>query len=742
MRSITILLLLIGCSIGAGAQQRKALVIGINTYSPPPNSKTDSAASRFAFADLDGARNDAEVIHATLISYFGFREKDIRLLLDRDATREGILQGIEELLNSCDSGDIAVFYYAGHGSQVFNSASAEADKKDETIVPADGWKQDGMDITDKHLAKLFNRFADKQVTLTAIFDCCHSGSLSRGLSVARPKYRSVKASSFDTRDASAPLAPEQRNGSRFMIISASQDNEFAVEQRDDQERPHGAFTLSLMQAIQQLGNNVSAQNLFNSTRAILKLNGKKQEPVLAAGPERKEKNLLGLPSALLTDKLLVPVSPAAAGRFEIHAGGAQFIRKDNEFAAQLQTENGQKDSVIIRVDSVLSLTKSWGTVIRGNAQLIKGGELFELNNWVSSSAPLLKLYLPPGLSSASLNKALTQYKAFKKIKGTSWEMDLENHDPDFVLSYDRDQFMVSDAAQPLDATPVRADGWKPGKYFFQLAPSLELAQSLKNKLAKTTGILLVDKPEDAHYILYGTVNDGLASYGFLRVEASSRDSLGSLPVQTRAIRYTGTPTVHMVVDSLCDQVMKLAKVRGWLSLAAPRGGAPFPFQLQLVNAGTKKRMDSIGVKIGDTVELHLVASPQARYTSIAQKFIYSFAIDKQGTMTLLFPDEYTGNSDNKFPRYHSGKLEEDLLLTSFEIAEPAGSDTYFLVVCDEPIQNYEKIFQQTGTRSVNTQSSNHPIVQLLNLGNEGQLRGLKKSSISWALLRMTVKSTH
>lgn len=745
MRRSIYLVIFTAISLLANAQSRKALVIGINTYSAPPGIKPESGAERFEFADLDGARNDAEVIHATLVNKYGFNAADTRLLLDRHATRDSILMALGQLLSQCNAGDFAVFYYAGHGSQVKNSASAELDKKDETIVPSDAWRREGMDITDKELGRYFNQFIDKGVILTVIFDCCHSGSLSRGSSFAKSKSRAIKPANFDTKDNSIQYAPEQRKEGTFLIVSASQDNESAVEQLDDQNIPHGSFTIALIQSLYQQPADRSVQDLFNSTRAILKLNGKRQEPVLAATSQRRNQTFLGLPTSSVSEKIKVPINPIFGKKVEILAGHANFIQKDNEFVAAINSSEGNTDSVFVRVDSVLSLTKSAGTVVRGNSALIRGGELFELTNWVSSSTPLLKIYIPPTLSPTAITTQQAQLMELRKAKAGTSITDLEKNDPDFFIQPVNNELYLlnSSGNQVLRAATVAllVPRLQKKKYFYNLNPVSELATILRTRLSKGTGITVVDKPSEAQYYLYGTLTGkNELAYGFMRMETTANDSLESMPVQTKGVLWKAN-TPGSIADSLYEQAMRLAKVRGWLSLSPPKASTAFPFQLKLLNIKTGKLTDSAGVKINDEVELQIHANSQAKYTSIAQKYIYSFAIDKHGTMTLLYPDENLGNSDNKFPRYNAGKLVEQITLSRFEIGEPAGTDSYFLIACDEPIQNYEKVFQQTGIRSVGN-NTNHPIVQLLNLGNEGQLRGLKKSPINWQLLRMTVRSAH
>jgi len=85
-----------------------------------------------------GAVNDVEAMFEILVARYGFKAEDIRVLKDVEATRDNILAALHRhLIEPVATGDLSVFFYAGHGSQATNSKSTELDRKDETIVPAD-----------------------------------------------------------------------------------------------------------------------------------------------------------------------------------------------------------------------------------------------------------------------------------------------------------------------------------------------------------------------------------------------------------------------------------------------------------------------------------------------------------------------------------------------------------------------------------------------------------------------------
>ena len=80
---------------------KKAVCIGINNY---PG----------IFNDLKGCVNDAND-WSELLKGLGF---DVSLMLDSQATRQNIKAALQGLVDGTKAGDIAVFTYSGHGTQV------------------------------------------------------------------------------------------------------------------------------------------------------------------------------------------------------------------------------------------------------------------------------------------------------------------------------------------------------------------------------------------------------------------------------------------------------------------------------------------------------------------------------------------------------------------------------------------------------------------------------------------------
>src|SRR5262245_42837428 len=89
---------------------RRALVIGLNAYKRYSADDHDYS--------LHGCVNDARVMAGILKDKFDFPETSVRLLLDDQATKDGILDAFDDLIDATGTDDVVVFYYAGHGSQL------------------------------------------------------------------------------------------------------------------------------------------------------------------------------------------------------------------------------------------------------------------------------------------------------------------------------------------------------------------------------------------------------------------------------------------------------------------------------------------------------------------------------------------------------------------------------------------------------------------------------------------------
>ncbi|HEX2190144.1 MAG TPA: caspase family protein, partial [Longimicrobiaceae bacterium] len=147
---------------GGGGGRRRALCVGIDRYASSP---------------LAGCVADARLWARTL-GEIGFGTPT--LLTDSQATRGAILHELEQLLADSRSGDVVVFQFAGHGTQLPDAGGDEAGGDtaglDEALCPFD--MDSGAFVIDDDVAEVLAG-TPPGVNVTLFIDCCHSGTVSR-----------------------------------------------------------------------------------------------------------------------------------------------------------------------------------------------------------------------------------------------------------------------------------------------------------------------------------------------------------------------------------------------------------------------------------------------------------------------------------------------------------------------------------------------------------------------------------
>ncbi len=124
LTSIRIILILttnFGLSISAYAITSRAIVIGLGEYH-------DQTWGR-----IHGDK-DVPLVNSMLTSC-GY--KDVTTLVNKEATKAGILTAFESLSNRCKKGDVVYIHFSGHGQQVTDVNGDEDDGWDEAWIPYD-----------------------------------------------------------------------------------------------------------------------------------------------------------------------------------------------------------------------------------------------------------------------------------------------------------------------------------------------------------------------------------------------------------------------------------------------------------------------------------------------------------------------------------------------------------------------------------------------------------------------------
>ena len=146
--------------------RQRALLVGINNYPDPRNR-------------LQGCVNDVFLV-SSVLQELGIEADDIRVVLDERATRAGIEERMEWLMDGVKPGDTRVFFYSGHGAQIPTySEHATPDGSEESLVPYDFDWSEAHAFTDSNFRKYYAQLP-YEANFFAAFDCSHAGGMARG----------------------------------------------------------------------------------------------------------------------------------------------------------------------------------------------------------------------------------------------------------------------------------------------------------------------------------------------------------------------------------------------------------------------------------------------------------------------------------------------------------------------------------------------------------------------------------
>lgn len=287
--------------------KKYAVLVGINIYECGSN--------------LRGCVNDVENMYNLLTSTYGFQPDRIRVLTDQRATKRAILGHVNWLVKQGVAGDQLVLHYSGHGSQVRDRDGDELkDHEDEILCSTDlDWDDP---LTDDMLAAQFRNIR-QGVNFTFIADCCHSGSMNKGIARGvMPRYLDppfdIRTRSYgrklkkrrmgvkgildwvletldgDDSGEGVSMNVHYNEKQNHILLSGCRDDQTSADAWIDTKH-QGALTTNLVRAI---GAN-PAQNaleVHNTVLKALKATGYTQVPQLTGSKEILATPLFGAPA--------------------------------------------------------------------------------------------------------------------------------------------------------------------------------------------------------------------------------------------------------------------------------------------------------------------------------------------------------------------------------------------------------------------------------------------------------------
>ncbi len=281
---------------------KRAVCVGINDYSGRTDCQT-----------LPDARPDGEAWAQTLPDAFGFDAANVTLLTDGSATRSAVLGALTAMLNQSDAGDVACFFFAGHGGR---GVAADGTTYYESICCADA----GGDITDVEINQLANALQPSYVNFTLVLDSCHSGGVFDAPPAATRTqlWTADQASTFVqccqgivphvlltdistmvnnisniVQNADGTLRMDINEGLNFS--DAAKATLFAAcryDQNSGGTGTHGCFTQALLDTVNSSNFQVNHNDLLSRVRQAIGPYSSTQIPQLRGRPVRLEENFL------------------------------------------------------------------------------------------------------------------------------------------------------------------------------------------------------------------------------------------------------------------------------------------------------------------------------------------------------------------------------------------------------------------------------------------------------------------
>ena len=747
--------------------RRRALLVGIGNYNAlSPQSGVAQSVS--GWRNLDGPTNDVDEIYNLLISKYEFDKSDIMVLKDERARREAILSGIRDhLIASAAPGDVAFFFYSGHGSRVKNLASHEPDKMDETLVPFDAVRDpktlgELKDIRDKELARFYNQALDKGILLTVITDSCHSGSNDRGYKVpakerVAPAINGITVNDKGLCDNAAAsekcLAATERGA---LVFSASQEDEVARERKTETGRVHGDFTWALIRVLSDAPARMSADKIYQRVKAFMVNEGREQEPVMGGGEARKIKSLFGTGESESGRVAVAVASPPDNGVVGLLAGADLGLSPGCQL--KKASDRAGAPDLRIKVTKVIGLSRSEAEVIQGDISQIRTGNLFEVDLWAVPRGTDLRVLMPPAIANNSgFERVLREIETLRNAEHIEFIDDPTEKTPTHIIYFSTTGWnilmpdrRVESLGASLSASVVldRLGPAGAARLFINLPPAPEMNIQL-GKDKKYKSIAVVAEQAQATYILVGRLRAGAIEYAWILPGAESERLLNIsakiLPLPTRSAwitRTKGQANGGAASLRLEDEILRIGKVSAWLNIRPYRTADDFPYKLVLKKDDGETKTEGVVFK-DEVYGLLLIADPREMRASISQKFVYVFVLDSSGNSTLLFPTLGKGNVGNRFPYADAqGRYPSEIQLGAqklFKVGNPLGTDTFILLVSEEAIPDPDVLNWQ-GLQEKGARSNDHPLARLINETGSTTAKGSRFYPTNWSIQRVIIRS--
>ena len=714
---------------------KRALLIGISHYIPsesvqrfiPPTYKVDSRFNPgMSWNNLPAALDDVNRMSTLVLqTIYGFQPANISILPEDQATHDGILHALDQLVAETKPGDTVVFYFSGHGSQRVDTLSSK-NNRDQTIVPVDAWKGD-FDVRDKELAVRFNHIVyDKKAHLTAIFDTCESATQGRGIV---PVISHALA--YDDRDVAldkkahpsqvvveADLKQIPQKGNAVILAAAAPERSAYEARLPDDDQWHGIFTWALIHTLQSSPQLRSADDVMSAVQAQINANTQAHPEILfqqVSVEGQHNQSLFGdpvPPHPLHATVTAIPTAGDEHPLWKLEPGSAGGFAAGSEFEAL----DSKAQKSILRIVSVDGPTISTAEHVDGDAD-IKVGQTFALKSIVYPQAAQLTVFVSAPMSEASPAAVKTLFP------GLAWVADPSLQPIDYLVVHEDRGWVAyqEDGTVTPAGQPIKGAAW------LVLPPPQPLIAEMQTFQPYTTkAYTFTSRLIEANYILATRTGAGQqAEFALidpvvlaprkpgafvhsptttppqpgegrdidLRLshagsdEAVCRNDI-SLPVRTAWLHEEpNDKQCDGLAFALTRRIVRLGKVRSLLTGTAQAPVlANWPYMLAVTGFKKADPAPKLPLHPGSTFAISLKAE-QATLDAHApdRKYLYLFGASCAGDLNLYYPSgELNGVSEQ--PIEENGHWQANVTLLSVGspgISYPLGADTFFLMALPE-----------------------------------------------------------
>jgi hypothetical protein len=277
-----------------GVQRQKALTVGVNIF------------QKTFITRLSGCVNDALDIRSILKTYFNFTNTDIHVLTDARGNKGLIFDRLNMLSKWAMPGDLVVFSYSAHGSQLRDRNGDElSDHMDELFCPYDMDWDKGTYILDDEMAQVCAAFR-KGVTFEVLMDTCHSATMLRNpvdkemlKYQIKPRYTPPPLDlMLRAEGEEKDLCPTKKIMRSLSITdkvlwAACKSNQTSADAYFN-GRYNGAFTFFFCQAIKKAKGKITRRALISQVRKSLTGAGFDQIPQLEGTKSSYDKNVFSI----------------------------------------------------------------------------------------------------------------------------------------------------------------------------------------------------------------------------------------------------------------------------------------------------------------------------------------------------------------------------------------------------------------------------------------------------------------